>query len=167
MRFVFGTNGTPSLAVAKMPKVGVALALNVVVTLEAIDEMHCPLVGSVWQRLTVSGKVTAPVVAVAVMEALAPTLTVATAKALEPDVPVMCRMPSFYARGGRRDDVRHRCRGGRVEQGVEPGVAPRSIDAGAVETQRHDRRRHRRIGGQSSAMLPGQCSRCRATNAGP
>lgn len=97
MRFVFGTNGTPSLAVAKMPKVGVALALIVVVTLEAIDEMHCPLVGSVWQRLTVSGRVTAPVVAVAVMEALAPTLTVATAKALEPDVPVMCRMPSFYA----------------------------------------------------------------------
>ena len=84
-------------AVAKMPKVGVALALIVVVTLGAIDEMHCPLVGSVWQRLTVSGKVTAPVVAVAVMEALAPTLTVATAKALEPDVPVMCRMPSFYA----------------------------------------------------------------------
>jgi hypothetical protein len=97
MRFVCGTNGTPSLAVAKMPKVGVALALIVVVTLEAIDEMHCPLVGSVWQRLTVSGKVTAPVVTVAVMEALVPTLTVATAKALEPDVPVMCRMPSFYA----------------------------------------------------------------------
>jgi len=36
-------------------------------------------------------------VAVAVIDALAPTFTVATAKALEPDVPVMCRMPSFDA----------------------------------------------------------------------
>ena len=35
--------------------------------------------------------------AVAVIEALAPTLTVATAKAPEPEVPAMCRMPSFIA----------------------------------------------------------------------
>jgi len=32
-----------------------------------------------------------------VIWALAPTLTVATAKAPEPEVPVMCRMPSFIA----------------------------------------------------------------------
>ena len=35
--------------------------------------------------------------AVAVIEALAPTLTVATAKAFDPLVPVMCRIPSFIA----------------------------------------------------------------------
>ena len=97
MRLVCGTNGTLPLAVAKMAKVGVALALMVVVTLEPIDEMHWPLIGFVWQRLMARGKVAAPVVAVAVIEALAPTLTVATAKAFEPDVPVMCRMPSFWA----------------------------------------------------------------------
>jgi hypothetical protein len=45
---------------------------------EPIDEMHWPLIGLVWQRLMASGKVAAPVVAVAVIEALAPTSTVAT-----------------------------------------------------------------------------------------
>ena len=97
MRLVCGTNGTLPLAVAKMAKVGFALAPIVVVTVEPIDEMHCPLIGLVWQRLMASGKVAAPVFAVAVIEALAPTLTVATAKAFEPLVPVMCRMPSFCA----------------------------------------------------------------------
>jgi hypothetical protein len=95
MRLVCGTNGTLPLAVAKIAKVGVALALIVVVTLEPIDEMHWPLVGSVWQRLIASGKLAAPVLVVAVIAALAPTFTVATAKAFEPLVPVMCRMPSF------------------------------------------------------------------------
>jgi hypothetical protein len=94
MRLVCGTNGTLPLAVAK---IGVALALIVVVTVEPIDEMHWPLIGLVWQRLMASGKVAAPVFAVAVIEALAPTLTVATANAFEPLVPVMCRMPSFCA----------------------------------------------------------------------
>ncbi len=97
MRLVCGTNGTLPLAVAKIAKVGVALALIVVVTVEPIDEMHWPLIGLVWQRLIESGKVAAPVGAVAVIEALAPTLTVATAKAFEPLVPVMCRIPSFIA----------------------------------------------------------------------
>src|ERR1700730_2181042 len=80
MRLVWGTNGTLPLAVAKMAKVGVALALIVVVTLDPIDEMHWPLIGLVWQRLMASGKVAAPVVAVAVIEALAPTFNGATAK---------------------------------------------------------------------------------------
>jgi hypothetical protein len=97
MRLVCGTNGTLPLAVAKMAKVGVALALIVVVTVEPIEEMHWPLIGLVWQRLMASGNVAAPVVAVAVIEALAPTLTVATAKAFEPLVPMMCRIPSFCA----------------------------------------------------------------------
>jgi hypothetical protein len=44
-----------------------------------------------------SGNVAAPVLAVAVIDALDPTLTDATAKAFEPDVPVMWRMPSFCA----------------------------------------------------------------------
>ena len=97
MRLVCGTNGTLPLAVAKMAKVGVPLAPIVVLMVEPIDEMHWPLIGLVWQRLMASGKVAAPVVAVAMIEALAPTLTVATAKAFEPLVPVMCRMPSFCA----------------------------------------------------------------------
>jgi hypothetical protein len=52
--------------------------LIVVVTVEPIDEMHWPLIGLVWQRLMANGKVAAPVLAVAVIWALAPTLTVAT-----------------------------------------------------------------------------------------
>ena len=66
-------------------------------TLGPTDEMHCPVIGLVWQRLIASGNVAVPVLAVAVIEALAPTLTVATAKAFDPEVPVMCRMPSFDA----------------------------------------------------------------------
>src|ERR1700757_1090347 len=82
MRLVCGTKDTAPLAVAKIAKVGGALALIVVVTLGPVDEIHWPLVGLVWQRLIASGNVTAPVFAMAVIEALAPTLTVATAKAL-------------------------------------------------------------------------------------
>ena len=58
MRLVCGTNGTVALAVAKIAKVGVALALIVVDTLGPTEEMHWPLAGSVWQRLMLSGKVT-------------------------------------------------------------------------------------------------------------
>src|SRR6516162_1842290 len=101
MRLLAGSNGTLPLAVAKMPKVGVALALIVVVTLDAGGERHCPLVGSVWHSVIVSGKLADPVLAVPVIEALAPTLTVATAKAFDPVVPVMCRMPSFIAVAAR------------------------------------------------------------------
>jgi hypothetical protein len=97
IRLVWGRNDTAPLAVAKMAKVGIALASIVVVTLDPIDEMHWPLIGSVWQRLMLSGNVAAPVVAVAVIDALAPTFTVATAKAFEPVVPLMCRIPSFCA----------------------------------------------------------------------
>ena len=61
MRLVCGTNGTVPLAVAKMAKVGVALLLIVVVTIEPIDDMHWPLVELVWHRLIASGNVAAPV----------------------------------------------------------------------------------------------------------
>jgi hypothetical protein len=61
MRFVCGTNATWPLAVAKIAKVGVALALIVVVTLEPIDEVHCPVVGSVSQIETARGKLGGPV----------------------------------------------------------------------------------------------------------
>ncbi len=81
MRLLAGSNGTPPRAVAKIPKVGVALVLIVVLTRELRDEVHRPLVGSVWQRLIASGKVAEPVFAVAVIDAPAPTFTVATAKA--------------------------------------------------------------------------------------
>jgi hypothetical protein len=84
MRLAAGRNDTPPLAVAKIAKVGVALALIVIDALDAGAASHCPLVGSVWQRLIASGRLTDPVFAVAVIAALAPTLTVATAKAFEP-----------------------------------------------------------------------------------
>jgi hypothetical protein len=89
MRLVAGEKGTTPLAVAKIAKVGVALALIVVVTLDAGDARHCPEVGLVWQRLIANGSVADPVFAVAVIAALSPTLTVATANALEPDLPAM------------------------------------------------------------------------------
>lgn len=72
MRLSAVSNGTVPLAVAKNGGGGVALALIVSVSLGPSGEMHCPLVGSVWQRLMASGDVAAPVVAVAVIEALAP-----------------------------------------------------------------------------------------------
>jgi hypothetical protein len=97
MRLVAGRNGTPPLAVAKIPKVGVVLAAIVVETLAAGVARHPPVDGLVWQRESDSGSAAEPVFAVAVIWALAPTLTVATAKAFEPDVPVMCKMPSFCA----------------------------------------------------------------------
>ena len=57
MRFVCGRNGALPLGVAKIAKVGVALALIVVVTLEPMAETHCPVAGLVWQRVMASGKV--------------------------------------------------------------------------------------------------------------
>jgi hypothetical protein len=77
MRLVCGTNGTAPLAVANIAKVGVALALIVVETLGPTEEVHWPLAGSVWHRLMLSGNVTPPVVAEAVIGPPAPTLTVA------------------------------------------------------------------------------------------
>jgi hypothetical protein len=62
-----GSNGTASLAVAKIATVGVALALMVNVTLGPVDEMHCPDCGSVWHRLIASGRLAAPVFAVTVI----------------------------------------------------------------------------------------------------
>jgi hypothetical protein len=47
MRLLAGSNGTTPLEVAKMAKVGVALALIVVVTLDAGVARHWPLAGSV------------------------------------------------------------------------------------------------------------------------
>jgi hypothetical protein len=47
IRFAAGSKGTLPLPWTKIPKVGVALALIVVVTVLSIAEMHCPVAGSV------------------------------------------------------------------------------------------------------------------------
>jgi hypothetical protein len=57
------------------------LASIVVVTLDPIVELHWPLIGSVWSGPMLSGNVARPVVAVAVIDALAPKFTVTTANA--------------------------------------------------------------------------------------
>ena len=69
-----------------MPKVGVALALINVATLESGDK-HAPVVGLVWQSDNAIVSVADPVSAVAVIVAEMPRLTVATAKAPDPDAP--------------------------------------------------------------------------------
>jgi hypothetical protein len=63
MRLLAGSNATAPLADTKMAKVGVPLALIVVVTLLPIAEMHCPVCGLVWHRLIVSGRLAVPVLA--------------------------------------------------------------------------------------------------------
>ena len=57
---------------------------------------QAPVDRLVWHIVMASGRVAAPVFAFAVIVP-PPTLTVATAKALDPDMPGMCRMPSFRA----------------------------------------------------------------------
>lgn len=47
IRFLAGSNGTVPLPCTKIPKVGVALAMMVVVAVGLIAEMHCPLAGLV------------------------------------------------------------------------------------------------------------------------
>src|SRR5258708_5988772 len=71
MRLVSGRNGTAPPAVAKMPKVGVALAPIIVETLDEGVARHAPVAGLVWQIVMASGRVAAPVLAVAVIAALA------------------------------------------------------------------------------------------------
>jgi hypothetical protein len=80
-----------------MAKVGVALALIVVEALDAAVPRHRPVAGLVWQIERASGKLAAPVLAVAVIAAVAPTFTVATANAFAPELPGMWRMPSLVA----------------------------------------------------------------------
>jgi hypothetical protein len=55
MRLVCGTNGTAPLAVAKIAKIGVALALIVKVTPGPTAELHWHDCGSVWHKLMLSG----------------------------------------------------------------------------------------------------------------
>src|SRR5262249_35659099 len=62
-----------------MPNVGVAFASIGVVTLGPAVPWQMPVAGVVWQIETLSGKLTFPVSAEAVIIAPAPTFTVATA----------------------------------------------------------------------------------------
>ena len=93
-RLLAGSNGTLPEPCTKIVKVGVALALIVVLTVGPIAEVHCPDDGLVWQSVLVTGSEAAPVSADAVIDPVAPTLTVATAKAPAPFVPGILRMPS-------------------------------------------------------------------------
>jgi hypothetical protein len=78
MRLSAASKGMAPLAVPKMEKVGVALVAMVVVTLAAGLAKHCPVCGFVSHRVGASGRVAAPVLAVAVIDDAAPRLTVAT-----------------------------------------------------------------------------------------
>ena len=79
----------------KIPKVGVALALIVVVTLIAGDAKQAPVPGLVSQIKRFTGILAPPVSADAVILALTPELMVATANAPVPFVPGMFTMPSL------------------------------------------------------------------------
>jgi len=95
IRLLATSNGTVPVPVTKIAKVGVAFWAIVVVTEPAIALVHCPVEGFVWQSAMLTGSVTEPVSAVAVMAPVAPTLTVATAKAAEPVAPGTLTMPSL------------------------------------------------------------------------
>src|SRR5580698_6050571 len=75
-RLTPGRSGTEALPVTKMPKVEVALAAIVVVTLIAGLARQAPLAGLVWHNASVTGRVAAPVLATAVIVASLPRLTV-------------------------------------------------------------------------------------------
>ena len=77
IRLLATSNGTVPVPVTKIAKVGVAFWAIVVVTEPAIALVHCPVEGFVWQSAMLTGSVTEPVSAVAVMAPVAPTLTVA------------------------------------------------------------------------------------------
>jgi hypothetical protein len=66
-RLTLGRSATAALPVTKMPKVGVALAAIVVVTVPAGVARHAPLVGSVWHSAKLTGKLAVPVLALAVI----------------------------------------------------------------------------------------------------
>ena len=95
IRLLAGKKGTRPFAAAKTPKVGVPLALIVVITLFAGGDMQTLLAGLVWQILICNGRAAAPVLADAVITLVAPILIVATAIALDPVLPGTCMMPSF------------------------------------------------------------------------
>src|SRR5262245_17792546 len=93
IRFVPGSKGTVPVAVAKMPKVGVAPPLIVRVTVGLGVARHAPVAGSVSQTVRSTGKVAA-VSAETVMLPALPRFTVATAKAAAPVGPEMLTIPS-------------------------------------------------------------------------
>src|SRR5213593_91136 len=80
MRLFAGSNATGPFPATNTPKVGVALPLICVVTVGAGPPMQAPVIGFVWHSERLTGKVAFPVLADAVICALAPTFTVATAK---------------------------------------------------------------------------------------
>jgi hypothetical protein len=86
-RLTPGESGTAALPIAKMPKVGVALAAIVVVTLAAGVARHAPVVELVWQTSNVTGRFAVPLLALAVIYAELPRLTAATAKSPVPVAP--------------------------------------------------------------------------------
>ena len=97
IRLAAGSKGTVPAPPTNMPKVGVALALMVVVTLLAGGAKHAPVVGLVAQIEMLTGSTAPPVSAVAVMLALTPKFAVATANAPVPVVPGMLRIPSLLS----------------------------------------------------------------------
>ena len=97
MRLFAGSNEIAPLAVAKMLKVGVALALIVVVTVAAGVARHWPFAGLLWQIVSLRGSVAEPVLADPVIAPLAPTLTDAVANAPVPAEPETRKMPSPVA----------------------------------------------------------------------
>jgi hypothetical protein len=73
-RLLAGSNGTLPLPVTKMLKVGVALVVMMVLTLGPGVCRHEPL-AAVWHSERLTGRLAAPVSAVTVIGAEAPTLT--------------------------------------------------------------------------------------------
>src|SRR5262245_54424598 len=95
-RFAAGSNGTVPSPATNRPKVGVAPALIVTVTVGLGSARHAPVPGSVSQIVRAIGSAVTPVSAAAVMIPLAPTFTVATAKTPVPLVPAIFTMPSLF-----------------------------------------------------------------------
>src|ERR1700733_14516499 len=93
MRLTPGMSATAALPATKMPKVGVALGWMSVVTLGAGAARQAPLVGSVWQMSSVTGRLAAPVLAAAVIVASMPRFTVATANTPVPVAPGISTKP--------------------------------------------------------------------------
>lgn len=95
MRLLAGLSATAALADTKMPKVGVALELIVVVTVAEGVCRHWPVCGLVWHKVMVTGRLAAPVLVATVIVSPEPRLSVATANSPLLGVPVTCTMPSF------------------------------------------------------------------------
>src|SRR5262245_22973609 len=94
MRFWAASNGIQALAGTNSENVGVSPALICVTTVGPMADVHCPVLGSVRQRLRTRGIVAAPVSADTVMVPPDPTLAVATAKTPLPTTCGMLTMPS-------------------------------------------------------------------------